>query len=478
MFKRILLTSLISLTAAGLLGNASAINPTNTLTPAGTVISNTGVFDYTDDNNTSQTVTSTPVSLTVSQVAALSIRPNGTVLAPGQTVYAAPGQTGMLTYTVQNDGNGNDSMVLSTLDALGNQLTGVTYFYDTARTLPVPTTGVPLTAGQSTTIYAFYTVASTAIGGDRIFIDPVGTSTFDTTKVDSDNYGVISSKNMHAVSLSGNNLGLTATTPGSATGTHTLTNTGNTPINPGDVTLALQQTDTNSILTGVSYLFSDGTYTGSPSSNLTTAFDSYLIDANGLAAGASVTLTTTYTTAALKTAAQTATTDATAYFTQVTTASDVYVTTTANATVAEDMVTIIAGHAVVTKVGDNCGTDVSCQAPVLNTTAGKPGDYIRYTIKVTNTGTSPLKKPIIHDVLNSYLKFISFTATTTQAGVNNKLVYSVDGAAFSITAPTVLDSSNTLYVGLNSTVNAAKPTTSDMLNNGESITVTLMTQLK
>ena len=476
MRNRLILSTLLAVSAATF-GNAFAAS---TLTPAGTVISNTGVFDYIDDSNAPQTVSSAAVKLTVSQVASLSVAPHGTTTSPGQTVYAAPGTSGMLTYTVQNNGNGNDNAVISTLDGNGAPLSGVTYYYDMARTQPVPSSGVPLSAGQTQTIYAFYTLPTVSAGGTGTLIDPVGTSTFDSSKVDKGNYGVIVTQNVHQVSVSTNN-DLSATSPGSVTGTHTLSNTGNTPITSavaGSISLSGTVTDNSSVLSSEQYVFSDGTSTGAASASINAAFTNYLSVAGPLPAGGSVGYSVTYATTTGKTAGLRASDATTAYFSQTNTASDSYATRSATASTASDQVTIISGNAVVTKTGDNCGTDATCATPVLNTTAGKPGDYVRYTITVKNAGTSALKGPLLHDALNTYLTFVKVTAITSQTGVGVNLVYSTDGATFTSAAPTTLGTSNTVYVGQDTAGNTGKPGSTDTLNVNETITVTVLTRIQ
>ena len=476
MRNRLILSTLLALSAATFDSAFAA----NTLTPAGTVISNTGVFDYIDDNNAPQTVNSSAVSLTVSQVASLNIAPDGTTTTPGQTVYAAPGTSGMLTYTVQNNGNGNDNALISTLDGNGLALSGVTYYYDMAKTQPVASNSVPLSAGQTKTVYAFYTLPTVSAGGTSTLIDPVSTSSFDSSKVDSNNYGAVVTQNVHQVSVSTNNT-LSATSPGTVTGVHTLSNTGNTPITSlfaGSVSLSGAVTDTSSILSSVQYVFNDGTNAGAASSSISTAFSNYLSVAGPLAPGSSVDYGVTYTTASGKTAGLRANNVTRAFFSQANTASDSYTPRSAGASTASDQVTIIAGNAVVTKTGDNCGTDATCAAPSVNTSAGKPGDYVRYTITVKNAGTSALKGPLLHDTLNSYLTFVRVTATTSQTGGGVSLVYSTDGATFTSTAPTTLGTSNTVYVGQDTAGNTGKPGSTDTLNVNETITVTVLTRIQ
>lgn len=464
-----LLTALIAASALSFAGATG--------TAANSSISNTGTFTYLDDSGAPQTVSSTPVTITIAQVAGVDIAVDGTVATPGQTVYAAPGSTGVLTYTVTNTGNGSDTVNLTTQNGAGAAVSGVSYFYDVALTQPVTGNALTLAADQSKTIYAAYTVPANASGGAGIYITPVATSAFNTSVVDSNNVGLISPTKVHTVTVTTDN-SINATTPGSVTATHTLKNTGNTPIASGDVTLQGTVNDTNAILASVSYAVSSGANTGTASASAATALNNYLTSFGPLTAGQSVTVTTTYTTAAGKVIGQTATDALKGYFTQTSTASDTYGTTSGNATAGTDTLTLVGGVANVTKTADNCGTDATCAAPILNTSTGKPGDYIRYTIKVMNTGSSALKKPIIQDTLNSSLLYVKATSTTTQTGTGLQAVYSSDNTAYTATAPATLTSGGTLYVGLNTTGGSTKPTSADTLNAGSNFTVVILTQIK
>jgi uncharacterized repeat protein (TIGR01451 family) len=465
-------TLITAMLAASLTSFAGA-----TGTAANTSISNTGVFDYLDDAGTAKTVSSTPVTITVAQVAAVSITLDGTTTTPGQTVYAAPGTTGVLTYTLTNTGNGPDTIKLTTEDGNGVALSGVTYYFDAALTQPVTGNSVTLAADGTKVIYAAYSLPTGAVGGAGVYIDPVGTSTFAPAVKDSNNVGLISTTRVHTVTISTDNV-LSATTPGSTTGTHTLRNTGNTAVNSGDVTLNATITDTNAILGSVSYIFSAGGQSGAAASDPTTALNNYLTNVGPLAAGSSLTLTTTYTTNSGKTIGQTASDAVKAYFTSSSTASDTYGTTSANASIGTDTVTVVGGVANVTKTADNCGTDVTCLNPTMNTTTGKPGDYVRYTIKVVNSGSSALKRPIISDTLNSNLLYVRAVASSSQTGASIQGVYSIDNVAYSASVPSTVASGGTLYVGLNTTSGSTKPTSADLLNPGENFTVVIITQIK
>jgi len=89
-------------------------------TPAGTQIVNQATATYTDQNGVSQTAASNEVITEVSQVCGLTIVPNGTESAPGQSQEAAPGNTVYFSYTLTNTGNGPDTYELQIVNSSGD----------------------------------------------------------------------------------------------------------------------------------------------------------------------------------------------------------------------------------------------------------------------------------------------------------------------------------------------------------------------
>lgn len=89
-------------------------------TPAGTTLTNTGTVTYDPlepggPNRTDSNV----VSAVVQAVCAVSVTPNGTLAAPGQTASVLPGETATFRYTLVNAGNAP-----ATLDVTGRVETG------------------------------------------------------------------------------------------------------------------------------------------------------------------------------------------------------------------------------------------------------------------------------------------------------------------------------------------------------------------
>jgi len=164
-------------------------------TPAGTVISNQATVRYTDSNGNPLTALSNIVTTTVSQVATVSVTPNG-------AQNAVPGTILFYAHTVQNLGNGNDTIDMTAVSAggfatalfLDNNGNGVFDAGDTAMTDTdgdtIPDTG-SLAANGSVKILARITIpVGTApqvdvmtVTGTSSFNVGVSSSATDTTTV-------------------------------------------------------------------------------------------------------------------------------------------------------------------------------------------------------------------------------------------------------------------------------------------------------
>jgi len=90
-------------------------------TAANTVIGNQATATYQDESTNSYTSTSNLVTTTVQPVYSLTVTPNGTDGAPGQTQNATPGAIVYFPYTLTNTGNAAGTFTLtSALSALDN----------------------------------------------------------------------------------------------------------------------------------------------------------------------------------------------------------------------------------------------------------------------------------------------------------------------------------------------------------------------
>ncbi|WP_425146918.1 DUF11 domain-containing protein [Deinococcus sp.] len=116
-----LLTRLLALmlTLAGLAGAVG--------TPAGTSIQNQAQFQALPEDPADPPiqVTTPPVITVVAKVCSVSVVPNGTVQAPGQSYSLFPGEAATLRYVVSNAGNATNTLALSVVpDASSNFVAG------------------------------------------------------------------------------------------------------------------------------------------------------------------------------------------------------------------------------------------------------------------------------------------------------------------------------------------------------------------
>ncbi|RLE38379.1 hypothetical protein DRJ12_01580, partial [Candidatus Acetothermia bacterium] len=182
-------------------------------TPAGTKIVNQGVILYEDEAGNSYTTTSNQVIIEVLPVYGISILPDGTAAAPGQSQDAVAGQRVYFPYTLTNTGNTDDSYLLApTLDSTSTFLpqlpdgnTGIEIFWDENMN-GVIDTGEPLVASwrdlngngaidsgemtsdnlgplnqdEVTGLIIAYNVPAAASAGDVCYVGVDGTSTHDS----------------------------------------------------------------------------------------------------------------------------------------------------------------------------------------------------------------------------------------------------------------------------------------------------------
>ena len=182
-------------------------------TPAGTKIVNQGVILYEDEAGNSYTTTSNQVIIEVLPVYGISILPDGTAAAPGQSQDAVAEQRVYFPYTLTNTGNTDDSYLLApTLDSTSTFLpqlpdgnTGIEIFWDENMN-GVIDTGEPLVASwrdlngngaidsgemtsdnlgplnqdEVTGLIIAYNVPAAASAGDVCYVGVDGTSTHDS----------------------------------------------------------------------------------------------------------------------------------------------------------------------------------------------------------------------------------------------------------------------------------------------------------
>lgn len=472
--KKLIITSLLALTSAAFAAG----------TPAGTSISNVGLFEFTDTNGATTGQSTTPVNITVAQVYQPSVTPNGTVAAPGQTATARPGETATLIYDVTNLSNGTDTLSLSITDAVtGAPINGVIYLDNNNNGIvdagDTPTATLSnMTADETRHVLVQYVVPAGSTGASSTYINLTATSATNPAAVDNNNVGQITAVNIVRFTLEEDRT--VTTTPGAAvTATHTLTNTGNTPIVAAD--LRSSTTLVTSAAVTVTYTVTNSA-TGTTVSNpvLQTALQS----AGNLPAGASYTIVVSYTpSTSAQNGAQFSNTLTVYSVTPDSTGTDNQVEST-QAVTDTDTVNVNRGVASVSKVADNCGTSATCaDTVVVNTPSAKPGDYVRYTVSVTNTGAAGMKFPTLRDYVPANTEFVSVTGTTTQAGT--QVLFSADRTNWNTLAPTTLATTTNpangpfVYVGLDRTAdNDTTVDAGDELAPGQTLNLVLIVRVR
>lgn len=487
--------------AAGLL--LGSMNAGAAGAAAGATVSNTGYFEYLPDGapiGTTSTQTSNPVDLTVTQVFDISVTNDGTVATPGQTVSAKPGDNAVLTYTVSNPGNGTDTIRLNPVNELGNPIPGAVVFIDTnADGLYTPGEEVtivqlPADGSQVVRVYVPTNPDRTAsTGGSNDLVNLIGTSFGPTNtgpagEVDNNNVGQIVYDNVVNLTLDANNA-FVATAGATRTVTHTITNTGNTTIDPNQ--LAVTTTPTGVLASAgssVTYTVTNGGgAAGTPNTDLAAA----LIAAGPLAPGATYSVLTTYVVGG-GTDGQTGSNVITVMSTVVDDTTSTVKTDNEMTAAAQDTdsATLQQGVVTLTKTGLYCGLDSACLAPVA-ITAGqvRPGDFVLYTVNVVNNGSAPILMPTLRDYVPRNTVFSSVVGETNDAVGNPGIMYAVSptalrtGLTWTPTAPVTLAPSTTatsgpfVFVGVDTNSNATVDAADRLLPNGI-LTLRLIVQVR
>lgn len=456
--KRFLITALLAAASA-----ASAAG-----TPAGTAITNTASLDSVDDAGQDVSTPSNAVTLTVRHVAAVDIKPDGSADQPGQTVIGVPGQNGVLTYQIQNPSNGPDVYDLTTQASTGTNPGQVTYWeddgdgtFDPARDAPV--TRISLQPDEQKTFFATYPVPEGASSDMSFTFGPVATSEADPAVQDSGNYGRIDTQQVLRIAFGESETG-NATSPGSVTYTHTLRNTGNTPLTAQNLSLT-----TASGSWTYSYRVGDASADTDPQAALAAWTGT-------LAPGKSLPVQVTVTAPA---GLAGGTQDTLTIGAAITVApSDAVDNQTRAPQTLTDVTTILKGVPGATKSALSCGHDPTCAAPTAITdNLIAPNEYILYTVTGTNGGNGGLRRPVLKDTLPQNLAGVSFSGAASGVG-SGQVLYSLDGQSWNSGAPNIQGAEGaTVYVGWDSNADGSV-TVDDTLAPGASLTLKLITVVK
>lgn len=360
------------LALAGLLLAPLAASPVlaQNPTPENTTITNTATATWSDANGNTYTPATASVSITVGFAAGVD------VVSPTTATPLSPSTANEQAFTINNGGNGLDSVSVSTTAGAGVTVTGYkigTTTYATLADLNIALAGTPISAGGTVTVTVVYTVAS-GQAGQTI---PLGlTATSRRTPANSDT----STTTLSPIAVAGISVtpdgGTVSRLPGGAgtqyTATYTLTNPGGVG---GTFNLAAS-TANGAVLTIVSV---NGTAGASGSIAVgaggTQTVDVVYTIATGTAAG---------TTAGLTLAATSSTDPAT-------TDTGSYTVTVTGASVSMSKEAF----------RDNQTTAIGAGDRVL------PGEYIQYRITVTNTGASAASSVSVSDPLPAQVTYQS-----------------------------------------------------------------------
>lgn len=194
---------------------------------AGTQIGNQASATYTDDSQTTRTVTSNVVTTVVQQVASLTLIANG-------AKNTTPGGQVSYPHTLTNTGNGPDSFALSAANSGAFTFSNVSFYADANGdgvaddATPITGTGI-LAAGASFGFVVVGTVPGTAASGNTNELTVSAASAFDETATASNTDTTTVTANAVVSVTKAMDLTTGASPSGPRTVTLTYTNTGNLP---------------------------------------------------------------------------------------------------------------------------------------------------------------------------------------------------------------------------------------------------------
>lgn len=363
-------------------------------TPEGTVITNTASVSFTDANGNTYSAVNASVSVTVGFVAGIDVA--GTASA----TPASPSTNNLLTFTIQNIGNGTDQVQVAEAISVGGVLTNVSYIYNatpyaTLAALNTALATANITQGSTITVQVKYDVAANK-GGVATNYTLTGTSVR-TNTVSDNQVTTITPAQTYAVAVSphgGQNLQKLPSNGTNYTFTFSVTNNGN-----GSDNFNLVASNTGSAITVVSVNGVAGT---TPPAVTIAAGVSMNIDVvysiGNVAAGTTDNLKLQATSVGDNTKSDIGTADLTVIRPAITVGKAAY---------RNDQVTLINP------------TDL-----VL------PNENIQYKISVTNSGTTAASSVAIADNLPAQLTFVSGTgdlAGWTIGIVGNNVTASLTG---------------------------------------------------
>lgn len=338
---------------------ASAQSAGAQATPEGTVITNTASASYTDANGNTYANATASVSVTVGFAAGVD------VVSPASVSPASPSSGNSQAFTINNTGNGNDTVTVAVSTAAG--LTNVSYTYNATNyaTLALLNAALPVMAsGGSIVVSVNYDVAS-GRGGQTLPITLTATSRRTNTVSDASTTNVTPAT-----------LGSVAVTPDGATVDRLPSNgTQYSQVFP------VQNTGNASDVYNLAASLNAGTAITIVSVNGTAGSSSTV----SLASGASANVTVVYTVG-----------NVAAGTTQQLTLTATSTNTPANSDAGDVTVRVVKAALSMTKVAYR-----DDKTTVINNTTDRvlPGEFIQYQITVSNSGLASASTVSITDAL-------------------------------------------------------------------------------
>jgi uncharacterized repeat protein (TIGR01451 family) len=386
----------LALAAALLVPLSAGRAAAQTLTPEGTVITNTATASYTDANGNTYTNVTASASVTVGFLAGVDAQ------SPATVTPASPSTGNQLGFTVVNTGNGTDSVnvafsVPSGISVTGYKIGATTYTTLTA--LDSALSNTPVAQGGNVVVTVIYTVAP-GKGGTTNPITMTATS-LRTPATNDPTTTNINPPVSAAVTVTPDN-GTASRLPSNGTQyseTFVVTNNGNAAD-----TYTLAGSTTGATLTIISVNGTAGT--GSSVS---------------LAAGASANVTVVYTVANNASAGTTA-------------PLGLLATSSNNAAISDPgsyTITVVKAQLTMAKTAYK-----DDQTTTINNTTDRvlPGQYIQYKVAVTNAGTAAAQTISVSDPLPSEVTYQSASGDAAGWTISN-VAGTVTGALTGTLAP-------------------------------------------
>lgn len=462
------------LLALGLLLGSQAL----AVTPGGTQITNQAFLDTRNADGSVTTTASNIVTVTVQDVAFVVVTPDSPAAAGptpdlngnpeaicGQRINALPGTNAVLTYDIRNGGNVTDTYALTSAVRVG---TAAPVFYldngnGTFDPGDTTVTSIQLAPDASARFFAVTAIPTSATGSSVFALSPIATSSVTPSVADANNVGCVQVTQVLQIAFTPDNNG-TSASPGTVTYTHTLTNTGNTPLLPENLTFTQSGAW-------------PATYSVGAAQSGATLQQAWANWGGTLQPGQSVNITVTVNTPANLVGGASDTLTLSAATTPGSLDPANLQNLSAAALSVRDITAVLAGQPAVTKSVASCGSDASCAAPAaVSNNLVKPSEYLQYTVTASNSGNGGLSAPILRDPLPANLSAVRVSAVAPQGSA---ALYSTNGTTWSATAPdiTTLGANQTVYVGLD-TNGDGSVNEQDILVPGQTFQMILVTRVK